>query len=418
MPTTNPVNDAAGVRFLEDVTVLEVANLAPTQLAMHLADLGANVIKIEPPKRGDATRLVGVQPGFADSSLHRRWNRGKKSVAIDMTTKEGVALFLRLIPTVDIVIEGLRPGSLQKMGVSWEQMVELNPDLVMVALSGWGQAGPYRTMGSHGIGFDAIAGLADVKRDESGHPRVLSRHVNMGTLLAPLFGATSVLAALNWSRRTGQPVFLDVAQANAAAFANFSIENAAAMRSAEAAGTAPPPAEPEGPAQSIPNGQAMQSYLTRDDQILLLMALERKFFVRLAEAVGRPDLLDHIPKDVYLVRGNPAIEQILSEVIATKNLSEWMAIFSAADVPVVPVYQGTEALDDIHMRDRLEWLPSVQGTVTMKSPVKAYPRSADPAPAPRIGQDTLEVLSRVGVTNSEAETLASQGVIRIDKDDA
>jgi crotonobetainyl-CoA:carnitine CoA-transferase CaiB-like acyl-CoA transferase len=414
MSKSVPTNNAPSVRFLEGVTVLEIANLAPTQLGMHLADLGAEVIKIEPPKRGDATRLIATRPGFADSSLHRRWNRGKKSVAIDMTTKEGVALFLRLIPNVDIVIEGLRPGSLEKMGVSWEQMTALNPDLVMVALSGWGQAGPYRTMGSHGIGFDAIAGLAEVKKDESGQPKVLARHVNMGTLLAPLFGATAALAALNWSRRTGKPVFLDVAQANAACFANFAIENTAAMRSAEAAGTLPPPAPP-GPAQSIAEGQAMQSYLTRDGQILLLMALERKFFVRLAEAVGRPDLLDHIAKDEYLVRGNQVFEQVLAEVIATKDLGDWMAIFAAADVPVVPVYQGTEALDDIHMRTRLEWLPSAQGTVTMKSPVQTHPRSADPVPAPRIGQDTMEVLSKVGVTGTEAERLAAAGIIRVDK---
>jgi crotonobetainyl-CoA:carnitine CoA-transferase CaiB-like acyl-CoA transferase len=410
---TESAKNSPDIRFLEDVTVLEIANLAPTQLGMHLADLGAEIIKIEPPKRGDATRLIATQPGFADSSLHRRWNRGKKSVAIDMTTEEGIALFLRLVPVVDIVIEGLRPGSLEKMGVSWAQMTALNPDLVMVALSGWGQAGPYRTMPSHGIGFDAIAGLADVRTNESGIPRVLSRHVNMGTLLAPLFGASAVLAALNWSRRTGQPAFIDLAQADAAAFANFAIENAAAMRSAEAADTLPPPT-PAGPARGIAEGQAMQSYLTRDGQILLLMALERKFFVRLAEAVARPDLLDHLDESEYLVRASAATDRVLTEVIASKDIGDWMEIFSAADVPVVPVYRGTEALDDIHMRGRLEWLPGAQGTVTMKSPAHMQPRAADPAPAPRIGQDTADVLSRIGVTDAEMERLVGTGIIRVE----
>jgi crotonobetainyl-CoA:carnitine CoA-transferase CaiB-like acyl-CoA transferase len=157
----------------------------------------------------------------------------------------------------------------------------------------------------------------------------------------------------------------------------------------------------------------MQSYRSRDGQILLLMALERKFFVRLAAAVERPDLVDLVAADQYLVRGNPEIDAILGEVIASKDLEEWMAIFSAADVPVVPVYRDAEALDDIHLRTRFEWLPAAQGTVTMKAPVHSAPRIADPAPAAGIGQHTAEVLSGVGVTDAEIEHLAAEGVIRL-----
>ena len=98
MSSPERAGDGAGVRFLDDVRVLEIASLAPTQLGMHLADLGAEVIKIEPPKRGDATRLIAKQTGFDDSGLHRRWNRGKRSVALDTTTSEGVGLLRRLMP--------------------------------------------------------------------------------------------------------------------------------------------------------------------------------------------------------------------------------------------------------------------------------------------------------------------------------
>jgi crotonobetainyl-CoA:carnitine CoA-transferase CaiB-like acyl-CoA transferase len=415
MPNSAAPGQAAAIRFLEDVTVLEIANLAPTQLGMHLSDLGAEVIKIEPPKRGDATRLIGMQPGFVDSNLHRRWNRGKKSVAIDMTTPEGTDLFLKLVPHVDIVIEGLRPGALEKMGVTWERLVELNPDLVMVAISGWGQESPYRTVGSHGVGFDAVSGLIGIKTDENGDPKVMAQHVNMGTLMAPLFGASAAIAALNWSRRTGNPVFLDVAQANAAAFANLSLEGEAALRSARAAGTIPVEDPAPRGEQGIPNGEAMQSYRTRDGKVLLLMALELKFFVRLAEAIGRPELVDLVDRNAYIIRGTAEIETILKEEISTKDAEEWMAIFAKADVPVVPVYQGAEVLDDIHMRERLQWLPASQGTVTLKSPVRATPPAADPAPAPRIGQDTRDVLSRIGVAPDEVERLAASGIIRLEK---
>jgi crotonobetainyl-CoA:carnitine CoA-transferase CaiB-like acyl-CoA transferase len=236
----------AAVHFLDDVRVLEIASLSPAQLGMHLADLGAEVIKVEPPGRGDATRLIGVRPGFSDSGLHRRWNRGKRSLAVDTRDPEGLDLLKRLIPTIDIVIEGLRPGTLAKMGLTWDVLTRLKPNIVMIALSGYGQTGPYRDLPSHGVGFDAISGLAGIEEDENGRPCVPSRHVYFGALVAPLLGASSALAALSWCRRTGRPALLDIAQADAAAFANYAVEEAVSEKRAVAAGEisplpAPPP---------------------------------------------------------------------------------------------------------------------------------------------------------------------------------
>lgn len=407
------------VRFLDDVRVLEVASLAPTQLAMHLADLGAEVIKIEVPNKGDATRLIGLRPGFSDSALHRRWNRGKKSLALDMTTPEGIDLVRDLIRHVDIVIEGLRPGTMERMGLGWSDLVALKPNLVMIALSGYGQSGPYRDKPSHGIGFDAVSGLAPAEQDERGRPRVVPRHLNVGTILAPLFGATHALAALSWSRRTGQPVFLDVAQADAATFANFAVEDAASERSRAAAGTASgSPAGLLGEGGPAADSSTMQYYRTRDDKVLLLMALERKFFVRLVEAVGRPDLVGHFPADRYAdgLQGNDELRDALLEAIASKDLSEWLRIFAEADVPVVPVNDSSQVLDDPQLGTRIEWLPGDQGTVTMKTPVRSEPPTAPPRPAASIGRDTAEVLAMIGVDDAGLERLAQAGVIQIGAD--
>jgi crotonobetainyl-CoA:carnitine CoA-transferase CaiB-like acyl-CoA transferase len=406
------VPDGRGVGFLDDVRVLEIANLAPTQLAMHLADLGADVIKIEPPKRGDATRLIAKRPGFNDSGLHRRWNRGKKSVALDTTTIEGVELLRQLIADVDIVVEGLRPGAFEKMGLSWSALTALNPDLVMVSLSGYGQAGPYRDLPSHGIGFDAVAGLAEVVEDDSGRPRVVQRHVNLGTLLAPLLGSTAVLAALSWARRTGKPVLLDLAQADAAAFANSAIEDATSVRRAAESGHVElPPPTPAGSANSF--GSSMQAYRTRDDRVLLLMALERKFFVRLADAVGRPDLLDDVPADQYLVRGNVGIDRALTGIIAERDLDDWMTIFAEADVPVVPVHESDQVASDPQLRARIEWMDADQGTVTMRTPVKSTPTMAAPTPAQAVGECTVEVLSGIGIEPADLLRLEQEGVIGV-----
>jgi crotonobetainyl-CoA:carnitine CoA-transferase CaiB-like acyl-CoA transferase len=405
---------AAEVRFLDDVRVLEIASLAPTQLGMHLADLGAEVIKIEPPGRGDATRLVGTRPGFADSGLHRRWNRGKRSVAVDTRTAAGVDLVRRLILHVDIVIEGLRPGTLARMGLAWEELVELNPDLVMVALSGYGQTGPYRDMPGHGIGFDAVAGLADIDHDEDGRPRVRGRHVYYGAQVAPLFAATAALAALSWSRRTGRSVFLDVAQADAAAFVNYEVEDQVAVERATAAAAVDGPVSsaPCRPATPAPRS-TMQAYRTRDGRLLLVMALERKFFVRLAEAVGRDDLLAQVREDQHLVRGSEETDAPLGEIIASRDLDEWMEIFAAADVPVVPVNESDQVADDPHLRARIDWMEADQHTVTMRTPVHSEPRLAPPPGAPAVGQDTAEVLERVGIDPATLAQLVRDGVIAV-----
>lgn len=411
MSSPERAGDGAGVRFLDDVRVLEIASLAPTQLGMHLADLGAEVIKIEPPKRGDATRLVAKQTGFDDSGLHRRWNRGKRSVAIDTTTSEGVGLLRRLVPLADVLIEGLRPGTLERMGLGWSELTALRPNLVMVSLSGYGQSGPYRDMPSHGIAFDAISGLATVE-DNDGRPRVATRHVYYGSLLAPLFGATATLAALSWSRRTGRPVSLDVSQADAASFANFAIEDAAAARGASAAGTveAPPPAPPntDGEARST-----TQAYRTRDGRLLMLMALERKFFVRLTDAIGRSDLVDRVPKDLYIVAGDEEIDEAVAAAIASEDFVHWMRVFAEADVPVVPINRSETAVDDPQLASRITWLSAAQGTVTMKSPVRSEPGIAAPAASQAVGEDTAAVLGEIGIDAAEVERLASAGIVRL-----
>jgi crotonobetainyl-CoA:carnitine CoA-transferase CaiB-like acyl-CoA transferase/dienelactone hydrolase len=399
----------AGVRFLEDVRVLEIASLSPTQLGMYMADLGAEVIKVE-PVRGDTTRMMGTRPGFTDSGLHRRWNRGKHSLAIDTRTPAGLDVIKQLIPTVDIIVEGLRPGALAKMGLTWEVITELNPRIVMLALSGYGQTGPYRDLPSHGVGFDAISGLAGVEEDEQGRPRVPSAHVYHGAVVAPLIGLSSTLAALAWSRRTGKPVFLDVAQADAAAFVNYEVEDRVSTQRAIAAGVtqAPSPTAAAAPAHA----PTIQAYRTRDGKPLMLMALERKFFERLAEASGRKDLLAHAGEG-HLVRGSKEIDDILVEVIATKDLDDWMEIFAKADVPVVPVNETDAVADNPQMKSRIEWLDADQSTATMKIPVRSNPPLAAPRMAPAIGQDTAEILARIKLAPADKEQLEKDGVIRI-----
>jgi crotonobetainyl-CoA:carnitine CoA-transferase CaiB-like acyl-CoA transferase len=258
------------------------------------------VIKIEPPKRGDATRLIAKQPGYHDSALHRRWNRGKRSLALDTTTPEGQAVLRRLIPTVDVVIEGLRPGTLDKMGLGWDELTSLKPDLVVISLSGYGQSGPYRDLPSHGIAFDAVSGLA---RSRTTAPGGGSRRTTCTTARCSRRSSAPrpCWRALSWSGGAGKPVRLDVAQADVAAFAN---------RDRGCRGRAGAPRGRAGERRPpVPAGVALDdpAYRTRDGACSA-MALERKFFVRLAgRSVAR--ICRAGSEDQYMVRTTPEIDE-------------------------------------------------------------------------------------------------------------
>jgi crotonobetainyl-CoA:carnitine CoA-transferase CaiB-like acyl-CoA transferase len=143
------------------------------------------------------------------------------------------------------------------------------------------------------------------------------------------------------------------------------------------------------------------------------MALERKFFVRLAEAVGRDDLLAQVPDDQHIVQGSEETDAALGEIIASRDLDEWMEVFAAADVPVEPVNESAQVADDPHLRVRIDWMEADQHTVTMKSPVHSEPRLASPPGAPAVGQHTAEVLARVGVDPATLEQLVRDGVIGV-----
>jgi crotonobetainyl-CoA:carnitine CoA-transferase CaiB-like acyl-CoA transferase len=143
------------------------------------------------------------------------------------------------------------------------------------------------------------------------------------------------------------------------------------------------------------------------------MALERKFFVRLAEAVGRDDLLALVSDDQYVVRGSEESDAALSEIIASRDLDDWMEIFASADVPVVPVNRSAQVAADPHLRARIDWMEADQDAVTMKTPVHSEPRMASPSRAPAIGQHTAEVLERVGVDPATLEQLVRDGVVGV-----
>ncbi|NQZ95647.1 MAG: CoA transferase [Myxococcales bacterium] len=415
--------------MLDGVRILEVAMFAPDAVGMHLADLGAEVIKVEALGMGDPARLLGVPIGD-ESPASRRWNRGKHSVAIDLRTPEGAALFLDLVGQVDAVVEGMRPGSLERRGLSYERLVAANPKLVYLCLSGWGEEGPYRDLGSHGLAFDAYAGLAPA-RTLDGRPARPDGHVWQGIEAAPLYGALAVVSAVLRARASGQPSYLEVSQADAGAVWNgwrLAYEASTAEPDATDAGESAAQEEQrralraaaEGAGASggddLPGSDVRYQYYAASDGLVLLMATETRFWENFCRGTGRTDLFERWPGAPHADHdyGNDALRNELSRVFSERSRAEWVAFFIEHDVAGAPVYGPGETHVDPHFASRGLWLdPDVHGMRTLGSPVRVAGRMAVTERAsPRVGADTESTLRRLlGCDDARLAQLRESGAI-------
>jgi crotonobetainyl-CoA:carnitine CoA-transferase CaiB-like acyl-CoA transferase len=391
--------------LLDGLRVVEVALLAPDMLGMHLADLGADVVKVEDLERGDYTRSVGFARANGVSFLHLRWNRGKRSIGIDLRTAEGVGVFLDLVRVSEVVIEGQRPGALARRGLAYDTLRAANPAIVLCSLSGFGQKGPYRDLATHGVAYDAYAGLAPAARTDDGFPTIPSGYVDTGTQAGALHAAVGVLAAVLRARATGVGAHLDVAQADAAV--------------AWHAGRVDPllSGAPR-PERDLRASVRYQYYATSDGRLVLFQATEQHFFERFCAAIDRRDLLvgregaevgEHAAGDVELRRE-------LAAIFATRTQAEWVALFLAADVPGGPVHDVASLVTDPQFAARtnlVEHDHPVAGPLRLLgTPIHTGEAPVAPSPAPARAEHTDEILAGVlGYDGVRIASLRAAGAI-------
>ena len=192
----------SGAAPLAGVRVIEFSLLGPGAVGTHLADLGADVIKVEPPK-GDYIRQMTWPIIEGNSLLHWHIHRGKKSITLDLRTEDAQEVFRDLVRGADAVIEAMRPGALARRGLGYEDLLEINPSIVFCTISGYGMTGPYADLPSHGIAYDTWAGIVNPTFNEDGFP-YLPEHASIGIHAGPLFGALGVLAGIVKARATGE----------------------------------------------------------------------------------------------------------------------------------------------------------------------------------------------------------------------
>ena len=406
--TTNGSGDG---KLLAGVRIIESAMLGPAAVGMNLADLGAEVIKVEAPG-GDYVRKMAFPIVDGISLLHWHLNRGRKSISIDLRKPEGVEVYLELVRGADAVIEAMRPGALARRGLTFEKMQEVNPRIVFCSISGYGMTGPYKDMPSHGIAYDAWAGVARPTTNEHGMPTIPS-YTAVGINAGPLYAALGILAGIIRARATGHGCRFEVAQSDAAAAFNWNgIEGNKAYERPEDEVTGN---DGDGKGERRPVGDnsmtesvRYQMYRSKDGMILF-MASEREFWKNFAYGVGRPELYDQRPGAKYAdhARGDLELRRTLGEIFATRTTAEWLAFGLEVNTPICPVNDVKTITKDPQFLDRLPMRPYQEaGTDLMPSPIKLQGEELPVlSKAPVVpGCDTEEVLS--SLLGYDAEKLA------------
>ena len=415
MATTTSLPTGA---LLAGVRIVESSLLGPNAVGMHLGDLGAEVIKVENPG-GDYVRKMAFPIIDGISLLHWHLNRGKRSVVLDLRTPAGVEVYLDLVRGADAVVEGMRPGALARRGLSFERLQEANPRIVFCTLSGYGMTGPYKDMASHGIAYDAWAGVARPTADASGAPCIPS-YTTIGINAGPLYAALGICAAIIRARASGRGCRFEVAQSDAAAAFNWNgIEGNKAYERPEDEvtgndGDGKGARRPVGD-DSMTEAVRYQYYESRDG-VVLFMASEREFWKNFCEGIGRPELFAANPGARFAdhARGNVALRRELVEIFKSRTTAEWIEFGKRVNTPIAPVNTTRTIADDPQFQERFPWLPFRQhGTDLMPSPIRLIDEELPvPTKAPTVGQNSDDVLADVlGYGAEQIAALRAKGAL-------
>jgi CoA:oxalate CoA-transferase len=393
---------------LEGIRVLDLTQVLFGPFAtMLLSDLGAEVIKIERPEVGDIARGNGpVVRG--QSTYFLSLNRGKKSVTLNLASERGAEVFLGLVKTADVLVENFRPGTMEKLGLSYERVREHNPAIIYVAGSGFGQYGPYAGKPAFDIIVQAMGGILSITGEEGGAP--VRPGVSYGDITAGLFLCVATLAALQERHRSGEGQFVDISMLDCQVTAQ---ENAF-VRYLNT-GEIPRPLGTRHPVIT-----PFQVFPTRDGYIAVaLRGGIKDQWPLFCAAIDRVDIID----DPRFVDGwsrtqhYKVLEPILTEAMKTRNTQEWLEEMERAGIPCGPVNNIAQAASDPQIKAR-EMIIEVEHPEAGKFRVVNTPFKFSRTPnkvaqaSPELGQHTQEVLSQLlGMNHQEIKALRDSGVV-------
>jgi alpha-methylacyl-CoA racemase len=389
--------------LLSSLKVLDFSTLLPGPFAsLLLADMGAQVLRIESPTRLDLLRVLPPHDHGVSAS-HAYLNRNKRSLALDLKQPQAVEVIKRLVAEYDIVLEQFRPGVMDRLGIGYEALKAINPRLIYVAITGYGQTGPYRDRAGHDINYLALAGVASHTGRKDSGPLPLGVQV-ADVAGGSLHGVVGLLAAVVARQQTGQGQYVDVSMTDCA----FSL-NALAGAGYLAAGVEP---QPEG--QMLNGGSFYDYYRSRDGRWFAVGSLEPGFMQALCEALGRPELAKRGLSPELV--DQQALKQELQIEFERRSFDELVALFAATDACVEPVLSLAEAVEHPQLlaRQVVTQVPRPDGSLQaqMACPLKF----SEGLPEPRFigvsaGEHSEQVLTEAGFDQPQIEAMREAGVI-------
>ena len=392
------------MKALEGLRVIDLTQaMAAPFCSMNLADMGADVIKVEPPTGEDMRRGSASRHGHSGTFL--TINRSKRGITVDLKQAAGVEIIHRLVKTADVFVQNYRPGAARRLGVDYETLAAINPRLVYCSISGFGATGPYAPRGGYDLIAQGMSGIISVTGDEDGPPAKAGLPVS--DLSAGLFGAYGILCALEYRERTGRGQLVDTSLLEAAL--SLTVWEATEYW---VTGRAP---RPLGSAHRL---AAPYQALRASDGWLTVGANNDKLFTAFCGAIERPDLAAdaRFTGRRERMRHRAALIAEIEKTTVAHPREHWLARLDRAGVPAGPITDYAEALADPHTRARemvvdLEH-PGAGPIQALGVPVKLSetPGAVDRA-APLLGQDNAAILTELGYSEAEQQTLKAQRVI-------
>jgi alpha-methylacyl-CoA racemase len=378
---------------LDGIRVLDLSRLLPGPfLTMILADLGADVVKVEDPKVGDYIRAFPPQKAGM-GGRYLAVNRGKRSIALDLKDPRARDAFLAMAKKADVVVESFRPGVMDKLGLGWSALSAVNPRLVMCSISGYGQTGPYVHRAGHDLNYIGLAGVLAMGAEKRGAAPAMPGIQIADFAGGGLWGATAVLAALFGRERSGKGQHLDISMT----------EGAMALLAAEL-GNLDCGARPTRGTEALNGAMACYGvYRCADDRFVSVGALEPKFWIAFNQAIGRkPDVSELVAPPAK----QDAIREEIQAILITKTRDEWVTALAAHDCLLEPVLE-LEELPSHPLHQAREMFVTVDGGPAgplrhVRTPLGPPAR---PTPPPALGADGKSVLSEYGFSDAEIAAL-------------
>jgi len=393
--------------MLSGVTVLELGQVIAGNFGgVILADLGAEVIKIEPPK-GDTARNPTIAPLRGESAIHLFMNRGKKSVVLNLKDARGLEILYALVARADVVIDNFRPGVMARLGIDHETLKMHNPTIITASVTGFGEYGPARDKAAFDLVVQAYSGHVDITGPADGDPARVG--IPIADIAGGIYSCLSVLAALVGRELHGKGQHADVAMLDSlvSMLSYDALDHLNSGSKVTRQGTAH--------AHIVP----WQAFQTSDGYVVVA-ARDEKFWHNLCDAIDRPDLKSdpRTSDNAARVAHRDYLIPILSGIFRTRTKAAWLAILDENDIPNAPVNDIEEVFTDAQVQQRgmvrTYQHPTLGSIRYPPSPVKFSDWQGPNRPAPMLGEHTIEILNaKLGIDETEVRQLAGDGVVRL-----